>query len=311
MSIYKEIETLKPTFSAIAKIHGAVDFAIECQFAQQALANNDFLAKIAETNKDSLFDAILNVANIGISLNPALRRAYLVPRDGKVILDISYMGLCHLALEGGSILWVQADLVYSNDKFLFNGMGEKPEHKFNPFAPEKERGVFIGAYCVAKTHNGDFLTTMMSEEEVNKIKERSAGWKAHINKNKATIWNDFFGEMVKKTVIKRASKMWPKNKRTESLDVAIDVDNKNQELPIEEQYDLDMGAKIKAQERLKPLLTAKINELAVEKRGEFLKSIGLKSLSDLKHLKTFELDKISDSLEKPSEEITTKEIPWE
>jgi len=310
MSIYKEIETLKPTFSAIAKIHGAVDFAIECQFAQQALANNPFLAKVAEENKDSLFDAILNVANIGISLNPALKRAYLVPRDGKAILDISYMGLCHLALEGGSILWVQADLVYLNDQFLFSSMGEKPVHKFNPFATLRERGEFIGAYCVAKTHNGDFLTTMMSEEEVNKIKERSAGWKAHVSKGKSTVWNDFFGEMGNKTVIKRASKMWPKNKRSEALDVAIDVDNKNQELPIEEQHDLDMAAKIKAQERLKPLLTAKIENLKVEERGPFLKTIGLKSLADLKNLKTFELERISDTLEGKPVQITTEVIPW-
>jgi recombination protein RecT len=38
------------------------------------------------------------VAAIGITLNPASKLAYLVPRDGMVCLDISYMGLLHRAV---------------------------------------------------------------------------------------------------------------------------------------------------------------------------------------------------------------------
>ena len=61
-----------------------VTFAAESQFAVQALQGNKFLYDTAYKNSESLRNAIINVAAIGISLNPANKHAYLVPRDGKV-----------------------------------------------------------------------------------------------------------------------------------------------------------------------------------------------------------------------------------
>ena len=83
----------------------SVTWCKEKQFAIQALSSNDYLAKVAEGNRTSLQNAIINIASIGISLNPALKHAYLVPRKGGVCLDISYMGLLHLAQSSGVILW--------------------------------------------------------------------------------------------------------------------------------------------------------------------------------------------------------------
>ena len=84
-----------------------VKFSTESQFAIQAFQGNKFLADTARKNMASLQNAIINVASIGISLNPANKHAYLVPRDGKICLDISYMGLLHLAMSTGSIMWCQ------------------------------------------------------------------------------------------------------------------------------------------------------------------------------------------------------------
>ena len=60
----------------------------ESQFALQALQGNDFLAKTASKAPHTLQNAIINIAAIGVSLNPALKHAYLVPRDKMVCLDI-------------------------------------------------------------------------------------------------------------------------------------------------------------------------------------------------------------------------------
>ena len=60
-----------------------VSWVKESQFACQLLRANDFLTKTAERNPNSLRDAIINVAAIGISLNPAEKRAYLVPLDDR------------------------------------------------------------------------------------------------------------------------------------------------------------------------------------------------------------------------------------
>ena len=79
----------------------------EQQFAIQAFQKNDYLAKVAMANPSSAQNAIINVAAIGITLNPAAKLAHLVPRDGGVHLDISYMGLLHLAQVSGAIQWGQ------------------------------------------------------------------------------------------------------------------------------------------------------------------------------------------------------------
>ncbi|EPS8032343.1 hypothetical protein ACVHWV_004580, partial [Escherichia coli] len=68
-------------------------WAKESQFAIQQFQKNDFLAKTAQANLPSAQNAIINVAAIGITLNPSSKLAYLVPRGGAVCLDISYMGL--------------------------------------------------------------------------------------------------------------------------------------------------------------------------------------------------------------------------
>ena len=53
----------------------SVTWAKESQFAIQAFQKNDFLAKTAMANPTSAQNAIINVAAIGITLNPAAKQA--------------------------------------------------------------------------------------------------------------------------------------------------------------------------------------------------------------------------------------------
>lgn len=190
----------------------SINFEREAGFAIQILTSNDYITKLALSDRQSVANAVTNIAAIGISLNPAKKQAYLVPRKGKICLDISYMGLIDLAVQSGSILWAQADLVYAADAFTLNGFDRPPTHSYNPFS--KDRGEMIGAYVVVKTHSGDYLTDCMSKDEIDAIKNRSESVKA----GKQSPWDTDYGEMAKKTVVKRAYKYWPKNDR---LDAAI------------------------------------------------------------------------------------------
>lgn len=189
----------------------SIKFNAESQFAIQALQGNSFLQKVASNNLASLQNAIINVAAIGISLNPASKHAYLVPRDGKVCLDISYMGLLHLAMSTGSIKWGQCKLVHENDLYESNGLDTAPTHKYQAF---KDRGPVVGGYCTVKTADGDYLTEEMTSTEINGIMERSQGYKS----GKQSPWRTDWSEMARKTIVKRASKYWPKVDR---LDTAI------------------------------------------------------------------------------------------
>ena len=190
----------------------AIKFKAEAEFAVQVLMNNSYSLGIAVNNADSVRNSVMNLAAIGLSLNPAKKQAYLVPRKNAICLDISYMGLVELAIASGSVRMVKAELVRATDTFEMNGFDREPTHKFNPFA--KDRGEIVGVYCVAKTNHGDWVTDTMAIDEVYAIRDRSESYKS----GKTTPWKTDPGEMIKKTIVKRASKMWPK---TDRLDEAI------------------------------------------------------------------------------------------
>ena len=196
----------------------SVTWEKEKQFAIQALQANDYLSKIAASKPATLQNAIINIASIGISLNPALKHAYLVPRKGGVCLDLSYMGLLHLAQSSGVILWGQCKVVRANDTYQNAGLSKEPTHLANTFG---DRGDIVGAYCTVKTVDGDFLTEEMNITEIFEIRERSEAYK-----RKSGPWKTDEGEMIRKTVVKRAYKYWPKCER---LGSAIQMLNDNGE----------------------------------------------------------------------------------
>lgn len=226
----KIIDRVESDFNAIAPSN--MMFKAERGYALQLLQNNDYLMKVAQSNPVSLAQAIKNVAAIGLSLNPAKKQAYLIPRSikfsgeyiNKIFLEPSYMGLCDIATGLGTIAWIQARCVYSNDKFTDNGPGQLPTHEYNAFATTEERGNFVGAFCVAKTKAGDFLTTTMNAEQINMVRNKSEQWK----KSGSGPWKDHPEEQQKKTVVRNAFKMWPKGEHMDRLEQAIHISNENE-----------------------------------------------------------------------------------
>ncbi|WP_034912940.1 recombinase RecT [Erwinia sp. 9145] len=198
----------------------SVSWAKECQFAIQHFQRNQKLAETAIANPISAQNAIINVAAIGISLNPASKLAYLVPRDGMVCLDISYMGLLHIAQSAGVIKWGQCKLVYASDTYETSGLDKAPFHKYNPYANPEDRGAVIGGYCTVKTVDGDYLTEEMSLSEIEDIRKVSKSG-AHPK----GPWVNFWSEMARKTIVKRAHKYWP---RADRLDNAVDMLNESE-----------------------------------------------------------------------------------
>lgn len=219
----------------------SLNFEREAGFAIQSIAGNDYSVSIAKANRQSVVDAVKNIAAIGISLNPAKKQAYLVPRDKKICLDISYIGLMDLAMATGAIRWAQAELVYSSDNFALNGFDKPPTHSYNPFA--KDRGEVIGVYVVVKTADGDYLTETMSIEEVNSIRDRSSAWKAWIDKKRSCPWVTDPGEMAKKTCVKRAYKFWPKTDRLEQAIHYLNTEGNEGLASLNKQQDSDLGEK--------------------------------------------------------------------
>jgi len=244
----------KDKFLEINKINNFVNYDTEAMFALQLITKNDYLMKIANNNPASLRNAVINIAAIGLSLNPATKYAYLVPRDNQACLDISYIGLIKLATDTGSIMWARAELVHEKDTFIYNGATEKPE--FNSPDPFN-RGEIKGVYCVAKTKEGDYLSGIMSIDEINQIKNRSMS-----AKKGSGPWVTDFGEMAKKTIIKRESKTWPKTDKSERFDNAIEVINQHDGI------DFDVHPIVRAIEKHKDTIDAVVDALANERYEE-------------------------------------------
>ncbi len=234
VTIEDNILTVIDQAGKLASIHDSISIDAEQNYAIQLLYKNKMAVETAQKNPVSVQNAMLNLSSIGISLNPALKHAYLVPRDGAICLDISYMGLMHLAQEIGSIEWGQAKIVYANDTYESQGLNKQPVHKFNAFS--KDRGEKVGVYCSVKLPGGDYLTEEMSAEDIADVRKTSKS-----QHSAYSPWNTFEKEMWRKSVVKRASKYWPKSNSKSTanrLDTAIHVINEHEGL--EEERDIHL-----------------------------------------------------------------------
>jgi|GEM_PF-3225477 len=190
-------------FCEIASIDGnLVSFQKESRFALQIISGNEYFDNVPTS---SVRSAIINVASIGLTLNPAMKLAYLVPRKGVACLDISYIGLVKIATDSGSVSAVKAEIVREKDGFKYNGPFVAPTHDFDPFATAESRGPIKGCYSMALLPNGTTVVDTLSNEEITKIRSMS--------KAKTGPWFDWEEEMIKKSVIKRGSKLWPRSER--------------------------------------------------------------------------------------------------
>lgn len=218
--VYKAIESSAAKFS-----DSQLDFDKEQVFAVEQLMKNSYSMKVAQNNPQSVKLAMYNVAMVGLSLNPQLGQAYLIPRrtrsneDPKIVLDISYRGLIDIGTSGNSILCAKSVLVYSNDQFSYNGPMDKPSHDFDPFLPKAERGDLKGSYCQAKLPSGDYLIETMSLQEMHEVRDKSEAFK-----QKVGPWIDWPEQMYLKCPLKRAFKWWP-NQNNQRLASALKLLN--------------------------------------------------------------------------------------
>jgi len=192
-----------------------VQWEKESMFAMQALAANTLLQKC---EPHTIRDAVINIASIGLSLNPALKHCALIPRYNTSLkqydchCDPMYQGLIAIATDTGAVVSIRADVVRAMDRedrrfWYRSGSDPHLHHEPDPFMKEEQRGEVIGAYAIAEILGSKFPhITFMSIEEIENVREKSELWK----KNKKGPWKDWFVEMAKKTVIKRAQKTWPK-----------------------------------------------------------------------------------------------------
>jgi recombination protein RecT len=228
LAISKEhLERVKPSFLEQSGLKES-DFKREVSFAMQLASANPYLQ---QCTPDSALKAVLNIAQVGLTLNPVKKEAYLVPRwnsklqQNEVCLDPSYMGLIKLATDSGIVKSINCQLIYSGDEIEIDLSQDNPITKHTPYIlTGKPKGSIIGSYSVATLRDGSKHAELMGREEIESIRERSEGYKAFkAGKTKSNVWISDEGEMFRKTVIKRHCKYLPKS--GDKLYKAIEVSN--------------------------------------------------------------------------------------
>ena len=104
-------------------------------------------------------------------------------------------------------------MVYKADAFDYE-LGDEERIKHKPHLGE-ERGAPVAVYAIARTKDGAVYREVMSVGEVEKIRRASKA-------ANAGPWVDHWGEMARKTVIKRLAKRLPSSA---DLDQVIASDN--------------------------------------------------------------------------------------
>lgn len=217
-------ETFKPVSGRLAQFMDAETIVKECNFAMQAFNKNNYLNGSTTASKQQ---AILNVAQIGLTLNPVMRLAYLVPRyaNGQVecFLEPSYQGIVKLITDTGSAKSVVAYPVYEGDFFKVE-LGTNTSIIHHPEFLGNTKLTHV--YAVATLHDGSQQIEVMNVEDINRIRDTSESYKSFKDgKVKSCVWEMHYSEMARKTVIKRLCKYLPKTEMWERLATAIDLDN--------------------------------------------------------------------------------------
>lgn len=167
--------------------------------AQNAVTKNP---KLAECELTSLFQCLIDCCAFGIEVDG--RRAYLIPRNNRrkqiveCTVTISYMGLIELCKRNGDVQNVRAHRVYENDNFRLQ-LGSDARIEHSPVLNPDKQGEPIGCYAIVDFKNGSQDFEFMNHKEIQEIAMASPGYKDG-------PWQNFAGEMEKKTVIRRLLK---------------------------------------------------------------------------------------------------------
>jgi phage RecT family recombinase len=188
--------------------HGEFQAALPPQIPVERFARTIITAvqmepKLLAADRRSLVAACMKAAQDGLLLDG--REAGLSLYNDRVnnCQTVAYMpmvnGILKKIRQSGEISSIRAHVVYEGDEFDFElGDDESIFHKPNL----AKQGEPIAAYAIAKFKDGDIQREVMSLAEIEKIRAKATG----IGK---ACWTSSWGEMAKKTVIRRLSKRLP------------------------------------------------------------------------------------------------------
>lgn len=166
---------------------------------------------LLKADRSTLWQAARSCAADG--LLPDGREAAFVlfnSRDGAQVQYIPMIGGIYKRMRNsGQVKFIRAEIVHANDAFkvwIDERTGERRfSHDYNVFAPASERGEPLGAYAVAGLSDGTIEFEPMGAADIDRVRRVSRSQR----ESPSGVWQQWWDQMWKKTVIRRLSKRLP------------------------------------------------------------------------------------------------------
>ena len=204
--------TAPGSLEAIARVHPAIAL-LKPEARQPAAMRLAMIAyacvlknsALAKCDPSSIVVAVVEAAQLGLSVDGVLGQAYIVPYANSATMQIGYRGFVALAHASGHVQRLQAASIYSGDQFAYEE-GSQPFLRHN--APlTGSRGERLGAYAICHLKGADLaMFRVMGMPELNEHRDRSMSFK----RNKAASpWTTDPAAMEQKTAVRMLAKMMP------------------------------------------------------------------------------------------------------
>lgn len=169
------------------------------QAAMLAIAKNK---KLLQCTQESVMESVFKAARLGLDCSGVLNSAWLVPFKNTCQLIIGYGGLADLVRRAAKTRKLEAQVVYSQDKFELNlgtqgGILHQPDLQGERCAED-----VVGAYAYAVLSDGDIQIEYMTRQEIDRIRARSRA-------KDDGPWVTDYAEMARKCPLRRITKYLP------------------------------------------------------------------------------------------------------
>jgi recombination protein RecT len=175
------------------------------------------LPKLLECDRQSIFNAAMSAACLGLEVDGVTGQAYLIPFKGKAQLVIGYKGINTMVARSG--ITITGGVVRDGDLFEY-GFGSDAFVRHVPQLGNKGR--IIAAWAVAAARGRPDIVAVMGIDDLLAVKSRAPG-----AQRSDSPWNDptiGFPAMCEKTVKRRLARSLPLNVMTAAarLDEAVE-----------------------------------------------------------------------------------------
>jgi len=174
------------------------------------------LPKLLECDRQSLFNAAMSAACLGLEVDGVTGQAYLIPFKGRAQLVVGYKGYNTLAARSG--ITITGAVVRQGDEFDYQlGTGAYVRHK-----PRGSKGQITHAWACAQTMDRPAVVEVLDIDELNAVRAKSPG-----ASRSDSPWNDpsvGFPAMCQKTAKRRLARSMPLNvmQHAARMDEAVD-----------------------------------------------------------------------------------------